>query len=558
MTVDVYGNVVLVGETNALMGSHQHGGSDIVVVKLDSSGNVLWTVQPGTSNDDGATAVHTASQGEIYVAGCTISTPLKNLYVVKLAAATGWMDWSWEWSTLGSEEVTAIHAVSDNEIYLAGWTTGEVADTPNAGGKDVFVMKLDRSTASPFISWAVQLGSDADDQANALFVDASGFIIVAGNTAGSLDFNVHLGATDAFAFKLPSIGWPVIWSYQGGGAGSESFDALAVDSSGNVFLAGYAEGSFNGKYHAGGKDIIACQLDTNGLLQWSYQIGTASDEQATSVQLDANGHLILGGYGQGGLDGYVLIGATDLFIQNVDPAGAHTWTRMMGTANEDFVTALSLDVMGNAVVGGYISATGPPTNSIFARKAVRSLGHCTFFSRGVFFKCRAGHWNQPIDARRDSGLASVSRNVCSFFLVAKCRPSLVSANRGLATCASRALIAKRASIGPAGSWPRISRSSRWLQVEPFDASWDCTDCGAGQFQAQASQKSACSSCLAGKLDCRVMGVKLRTYQATSASSACLSCPSGQTSTPGSACCGGSVLDDITNQRLWQVFQAVKS
>ena len=54
---------------------------------------------------------------------------------------------------------------------------------------------------------------------------------------------------------------------------------------------------------------------------WTRQLGTASNDQATSVAIDAAGNVFVAGYTTGGLDGNVSAGSTDLIVVKYGPDG---------------------------------------------------------------------------------------------------------------------------------------------------------------------------------------------------------------------------------------------
>ena len=48
---------------------------------------------------------------------------------------------------------------------------------------------------------------------------------------------------------------------------------LGVDSSKNVYIGADAYGSINGESYVGSRDWVVIKLDTNGVAQWTYQVG---------------------------------------------------------------------------------------------------------------------------------------------------------------------------------------------------------------------------------------------------------------------------------------------
>ncbi|MEE1578201.1 MAG: SBBP repeat-containing protein, partial [Deltaproteobacteria bacterium] len=72
VATDSSGNVYVAGYTKGgLDGNSNSGGSDVFVVKYNSSGTKQWTQQLGTSSADSASGVATDSSANVYVTGQT-------------------------------------------------------------------------------------------------------------------------------------------------------------------------------------------------------------------------------------------------------------------------------------------------------------------------------------------------------------------------------------------------------------------------------------------------------------------------------------------------------
>ncbi len=109
------------------------------------------------------------------------------------------------------------------------------------GGSDGFVAKFDASGALVFSTF---LGGDDGDSVSAVAVDSTGAIYVAGST-NSQDFPVRNGfqmskgaVADAFVAKLAPDGSSIVWASYLGGSGIDTVRDMAVDGEGHVFVTG--------------------------------------------------------------------------------------------------------------------------------------------------------------------------------------------------------------------------------------------------------------------------------------------------------------------------------
>ncbi len=275
IAVDSSGNAYVAGDAtsaNFPVNSFQrtyHGGQDAFVVKLNPGGSgLIYSTYLGGGNIDHASGIALDSTGTAYVAGGTFSTdfPLMNAsqvsagggedaFIARLKAdGSGLLFSTYLGGSGGSngypELAQGIAVDSGGNAYIAGVTSSSnfpvlnpVQATLN-GSSDAFAAEF--SPAGGLI-FSTYLGGSGSDSANAIAVDANGFSYIAGYTFSG-DFPLvtalqnwtgGLGATDAFVAKFAPGGASLVFSTYLGGSDSDSAVAIAADSGGNIFVAGF-------------------------------------------------------------------------------------------------------------------------------------------------------------------------------------------------------------------------------------------------------------------------------------------------------------------------------
>jgi hypothetical protein len=273
------------------------GSNSAFIAKLNSPGTALvYSTYLGGSQGDAAFAIAVDSAGEAYVGGNTSSsnfpvTPgaiqgaraansVQAGFVTKLNASGSALVYSTYLSGEAFDNLTSIALDSNGNAYVAGSTTSpnfpitSGAFQPNIGVSffgypqvNAFVSELNSAGTflvySTFLGGGVSLGPYADegDQATGIAVDGQGMVYLTG-MACTGDFPVTAGAFEpknldgeitgectAFLSKLnPVPNTSLVYSTFLGGTGNadagdyfygEEANGLAVDPSGNVYLAGF-------------------------------------------------------------------------------------------------------------------------------------------------------------------------------------------------------------------------------------------------------------------------------------------------------------------------------
>ena len=145
------------------------------------------------------------------------------------------------------------------------------------------------------------------------------------------------------------------WTRLLGTPSAEHLRDLAVDSRGNVYLAGMTRGELRpgGPHHRGGSDAFLAKYDSDGRRRWIRLLGTAGDETAWSVTAGADGAVYLAGTTTSSLAERPYHGGKkDGFLAAYEPNGRRRWVRLLGTPNKDLVNATAAGASGGLYLVG--------------------------------------------------------------------------------------------------------------------------------------------------------------------------------------------------------------
>jgi hypothetical protein len=241
-------------------------------------------------------------------------------------------------------------------VVIVGYTYGTLPGQTKPGSIDAIVRKYD---ADGNEAWTRQFGTSLADYPRGVSVDHDGNVFVVGYTLGKLlggpPWSSH---EDAFLRKYDADG-NESWTRQFGTAAYEIANATAVDSAGNVLVAGITNGALPGQTSAGSIDAFVRKYDTDGNESWTRQFGTDASDHAASVSVRSNGEVLVAGVTRGILPGHAGAGRTDAFVRGFDADGSERWTRQFGSDGYDTATSVCADAAGNVLVAGSTDGTLP-------------------------------------------------------------------------------------------------------------------------------------------------------------------------------------------------------
>ena len=254
--------------------------------------------------------------------------------------------------------------------------------------------------------WAKRAGGTGPDDAYRLFVDGAGNSYVTGEFSATATFGAggpnattltSAGATDIFLAKYNSRG-DLVFAKQFGGTLSDRGNGVAADNSGNIYLAGFFQGTATFGVvtgnpvtltSAGSNDFFLAKYDSTGALIWVRGVGGAGADQNRHLELDGSGNVIVNGFftgtvtfGLGGATPTVTLtsaGSDDIFIAKYDPNGSLLWVTQSGGTGTDEPYAFSVDASGNIFQAGYFSATATFGVGQAAQKILTSAGSTDIF-----------------------------------------------------------------------------------------------------------------------------------------------------------------------------------
>lgn len=247
---------------------------------------------------------------------------------------------------------------ADDNIVLVG-----DSGISTIGTSDGFVVKLDKDGNE---LWAKAVGNGSETTAIlAVATDSNGDVICAGHST-----EPPYGGADSVILKLDGADGSIVWQREVGGAGTnDRINALHVDSSDNIYAAGWDDGgarSWNGKWNSSGTlqwqrtmanagstltysmagdasgntvticndttlgDGVVYKRNASGTLQWQRRLQATVDSQGAAI--DSSGNVYVASNN-----------STLLALSKINSSGTLVWTRQITGVIPDYPAGVALD-----------------------------------------------------------------------------------------------------------------------------------------------------------------------------------------------------------------------
>jgi hypothetical protein len=376
--VDSSGNIYVLGNATGDIGNELNQGSqDTYLTKYDSAGNVVWQHLVGSAGSATGYGLALDPAGGVVITGTStadltttsVANGNKDSFVASYDAS-GNQTWIKQIQTLAQNQANAVSVDASGNVYIGGSVSGGVIGAGQAaqGGGDAYLAKFD-STGKLLAE--NQFGTSGADQVSATATAADGSLYVA---------SVQNGEAMVAKYANGDITTAPVWSKDlgalssGGAIGGLTVSGNQIYVSGstsNANLTASSEASIANP-SSGGSDAFVLNLTDNGATASANHVsyvGTGAGDQGGAVTVGPDGTIYLTGSTMGTFAGQQrnVANVSNAFAAAINADGSIGWTRQYGGASGQSTGAgLAVDPNGASV----LDALGLPRGTISLTQSV--------------------------------------------------------------------------------------------------------------------------------------------------------------------------------------------
>jgi putative intracellular protease/amidase len=322
--------------------SQGSGDADILVIKTDSDGNIIWSKAYGGAGTEYGYGCIAVANGYLVVGYTTsFGTGSKDVYLIKIDPE-GEMVWAKTFGGSHWDVGTSACETGDGHYVVCGFT-----HSFGSGDEDIYVIKTD---ADGNEVWSRTYGGSRSDMGNSIFSLNDGGLLVGATTTSYGD-----KTGNAYLMKLDAEGRQILAHHYGNsgprGYGYDWCKAMHPTENGGAVLVGYTDSQDI-------LDVYVVRVDADGEESWSSRFGKKPFyDYGNSVYPAGDGGFIVCGTTKS-IPGDDAVYDNDISVTKLDNQGNVIWEKTFGRSGTDWGNAVVVTERGEIVVLGHTDGSG--------------------------------------------------------------------------------------------------------------------------------------------------------------------------------------------------------
>ena len=307
--------------------------ADFWIIKLNEDGNIQWQNTIGGSSEEEHCLIFQTAAGDYIAAGSSASGKVcdktSNTYggpdywVIKINTS-GVLLWQMKIGGVSADLLTDIEPTADGGFILGGYSyssgLGGNKTEAGVGLYDYYIVKISPTGS---IEWQNTIGTSANDYLTSIKPCADGGYIVGGHTTGGIsgdktESSMSPGYSDYWIIKLDALG-NIQWQNTIGGNFNDILKTVLATTDGGFIIGGESDSGISGdktESSVGYSRPWILKLNSAGLIEWQNTINDGPNSLTDMIYTSDGNYLLAGG---------------SFWISKMNPLGEELWSQTIGS-----------------------------------------------------------------------------------------------------------------------------------------------------------------------------------------------------------------------------------
>ena len=302
------GGFVIIGNSKSVDGHFEiknRPGNDIFVIKFNSIGQIQWTNFYGGSDDDVGKDIIESKDGSFYIIGyskskdgdASVNNGQHDNWLLKIDSS-GNLLWERSYGFAGHDHAYNILAIRDGGLFFNGFLDITASDGQGKysrhGVGEFWCHKIDERGN---VIWRNYYGGSNNDRSyDAKQTKDGGYILIGASESNDFDITENNGSYDIWVVKLSKFG-DLEWEKSYGGTGIDKGVAIVDNIENSYTILGNTNSQFiKGTISKGMNDFIMIKLDSEGNTISEIRHGSSDFDFAKDIIQTSDGSYFITGY----------------------------------------------------------------------------------------------------------------------------------------------------------------------------------------------------------------------------------------------------------------------
>ena len=301
-------------------GFSNKGDQDVIMIKYDKDGNIIWQKTWGGNDFDSTPSIHLTSDEGFTFTTYSLSTDLEGItnkgigdIIVGKFNKDGNLLWHKNWGGNNKDFFRASLLTKDESIIITSYSTStDIEGIENSEGNVLAILKYDKD--GNFI-WQQSWGGDGIEEFRTIYLTEEDEILIPGYTSSKNIEGIENNLSKAVILKYDQTG-NLLMQKSWGGSNSNAFNSIIFTKFGGYIAEGYSNSTdIDGIEPKGSLDHIFVKYGKNDNLLSQKSWGGESYDSIKSITLtQSDGFVAIGSSPSTDIEGIENKGKSDAVI----------------------------------------------------------------------------------------------------------------------------------------------------------------------------------------------------------------------------------------------------